>query len=93
MSKYLRARRKLQMEKVLIPSLSIIYPPYSENLEKGLFVFFSPFPLLDKRKVGGDSCLPHICEYKMQTSINSRFFHRITELATLMGTNKKWGLP
>ena len=57
MSKYLRARGKPVMEKVLTSSLSIIYPLYSENLEKGLFLFFSPFPLLDKRKSGGDSFL------------------------------------
>ena len=39
MSKYLRARGKPQIERVLTPSL-IIYPPYSETLEKRFFLFF-----------------------------------------------------
>ena len=57
MSKYLRAHGKLWIERVLTPSLSIIYPPYSEYLEKGLFPYFFPFRL-DEIKVDGDSCLP-----------------------------------
>ena len=56
MSKYLRAHGKPQIERVLIPSVSIIYPPYSEYLEKGIFLCFLPFQL-DKIKVSGDSCL------------------------------------
>src|ERR1051325_7755838 len=31
------------------------------------------FPSLDKRKVGGDSCYPHICDTKISKSV-----HRIT---------------
>ena len=79
MSKYLRARGKPRMERVLTPSLSIIYPPYSQNLEKDLFMFFSPFPLLDKRKVGGNSCLPrHLRIKNAKLVLNSWFCHRIT---------------
>src|SRR4051812_46532279 len=39
---------------------------------------------LDKIKVGGDSCLPYIFDYKKSV-------HRITELATLLGmlSNKR----
>ena len=37
MSKPLRASGKPQMERVLIPYLSIIYPPYSENISKRSF--------------------------------------------------------
>ena len=70
-SKYLRAHGKPWIERVIIPSLSIIYPPYSEYLENGFFLYFFPF-LLDEIKVGGDSCLPrHFAntKCKMQTSI------------------------
>ena len=90
MIKPLRARGKPQMERVLTPSLSIIYP-LTQKLEKGIFMFFSPFPLLDKRKVGGDSFLPQHLQTQTQNQYNSRFCHRITELATLVGINKKWG--
>ena len=58
MSKYLRARAKPRMERVLTPSLSIIYPLTQKISKKVFFLFFSPFPLLDKRKDGGDSYLP-----------------------------------
>ena len=68
MSKYLRAHGKPWIERVLTPSLSIIYPPYS-NISKKVFSVLFPFPLLDEIKVGGDSCLPHICEYKTHTSV------------------------
>ena len=91
MSKYLRAHGKLWIERVLTHSLSIIYP-LLRKLSKKVFSVLFPFPLLDEIKVSGDSCLPHICEHKIQTSKNSRFCHRITELETLLGTmNKKWG--
>ena len=39
-------------------------------------MFFSPFPLLDKRKVGGDSCYPQHFAIKWKTK--SQFSHRIT---------------
>ena len=72
MSKYLRARGKPLIERVLIPSLSIIYPPYSEtSRKKDFFLYFFPFRL-DEIKVGGDSCLSrHFAnkKCKMQTSI------------------------
>ena len=58
MSKYQRARGKPQIERVLTPSLSIIYPPYSETFSKKVFSVLFPLPLLDEIKVGGDSCLP-----------------------------------
>ena len=32
-----------------------------------------------------------ICEYQNTNQYNSRFFHRITELATLLGNNNKVG--
>ena len=57
-AKHLRARRELQMERVLTPSLSIIYPLTQKILEKVSFCSFHPFLNLDKRKVGGDSFLP-----------------------------------
>ena len=42
MSKYLRAHGKPRIERVLTPSLSIIYTPYSETfLKKGFFCSFS----------------------------------------------------
>ena len=67
------------MGRVLTPSLSIIYPPYSENSRKGLFLFFSPFPLLDKRKYGGNSCLTrHLRIQNAKPVYNSWFCHRIT---------------
>ena len=58
MSKYLRAHGKPWIERVLTPSLSIIYLPYSETSRKRFFSIIFPFPLLDKIKVSGDSCLP-----------------------------------
>ena len=88
MSKYLRAHGKPWIERVLTPSLSIIYPPYSKTSRKMFFLLFFHFPLLDKIKDGGDSCLPYICKQKTQKPIvtkNSQFCHRITELATLLG--------
>ena len=91
MSKPLRARGKPRMERVITPSLSIIYTPLTQKTSrKGLFLFFSPFPLLDKRKDDGDSFLPHICEQKTQNQHirNSQFFHCATELATLLGNDK-----
>ena len=53
-------------------------------------MFFSPFPLLDKRKVGGDSCYPQ--QLRQNTKHPSQFSHRITELTTLLGTNLKSGV-
>ena len=50
-------------------------------------MYFFPFRL-DEIKVDGDSYLPrHFAntKRKTQTSINSRFYHYITELATLLG--------
>ena len=93
MSKYLRSHGKPWIERVLTPSLSIIYPLYSEYLEKGFFLYFFPF-WLDEIKVSGDSCLPrHFANAKCKPAFqNSRFCHRITELATLLGNNK-WGIP
>ena len=44
MSKYLRAHGKPWIERVLTPSISIIYPPYSEYLEKRFFSVLFPFP-------------------------------------------------
>ena len=67
MSKYLRAHGKPWIERVLTPSLSIIYLPYSEYLEKGFFLYFFPFRLYEI-KVGGDSCLPqHFVNTKCKT--------------------------
>ena len=93
MSKYLRARGKPQIESVLTPSLSIIYPPYLETSRKKVFSILFPFPLLEEIKVGGDSCLPQHLQTKNANQYNIRFCHRITELATLLGTKIKWGLP
>ena len=42
---------------MLIPSLSIIYPPYSKSRKMNFSMLLFPFQL-DKIKVGGDSCLP-----------------------------------
>ena len=95
MSKYLKARGKPRMERVLIPSLFITYPPYSENLEKGLFLFFLTFPLLDKRKVGGDSCLPQHLQRQMQNQYKQSVlppYHR-TEDSVGERIPKKEGLP
>ena len=47
------------------------------------FLFFSAFPLLDKRKVGGDSFYPQ--QLRSNAKQPSQFSHRITELATLLG--------
>ena len=33
-------------------------PPVLRNISKKVFSVIFPFPLLDKIKVGGDSCLP-----------------------------------
>ena len=63
-------------------------PPYSENIKKFFFRSFHPFLNLDKRKVGGDSCLPQHLWIQMQNHYNSRFCHRIIELETLLGMIK-----
>ena len=63
-------------------------PPVLRNISKEVFSVLFPFPLLDKMKVDGDSCLSrHFAnkKRKTQTKINSRFCHRITELETLLG--------
>ena len=70
------------MERVLTPSLAITYPLYSKNNIERLFRFFSPIPLLDKRKVGGDSCLPQHLWIQNTNQYNSRFYHRITWFAS-----------
>ena len=44
MSTYLRARGKPRIERVLIPSLSIIYPPYSKSRKRNFSVLFA-FPV------------------------------------------------
>ena len=63
------------MKRVLAPSLFIIYPPNSRNNLKGISCSFSPF-LLDKRKVGGDSCYPQ--QLRSNSKHPSQFYHRIT---------------
>ena len=94
MSKPLRACGKPRMERVLTPSLSIIYPLTQKSLEKVFFCSFHPFLKFNKRKVGGDSCLPrHLRTKNAKPILNNRFCHRITELATLLGRVTKWGLP
>ena len=68
-------------------------PPVLRNISKKVFSVLFPFPLLDEIKVGGDSCLPrHFVNTKRKTSINSRFFHRIIELETLLGKYYKSGV-
>ena len=70
MRKYLRAHGKPWIERVLTPSLSIIYPPYSKSRKRIFFLYFFPFRL-DEIKVGGDSCLPrHFANTKCKTQTN-----------------------
>ena len=57
LSKYLRAHGKPWIERVLTPSLSIIYLPNPRNISKRNCSVLLSFPLLDKIKDGGDSCL------------------------------------
>ena len=64
---------------MLIPSLSINLPPVLRNISKKEFSCAFFLSLLDKIKVGGDSCLSRNFankKHKMQTSIpkNSQFF-------------------
>ena len=56
------------MKRVLTPSLFITYP---QKILKRSFLFFSPFPLLDKIKVGGDSCYPQNCDKKQNIQVCS----------------------
>ena len=57
-------------------------------------MFLSPFPLSDKIKDGGDSCLPrHLGTKNENQYINSWFCHCTTELATLLGIINKAELP
>ena len=92
-AKHLRARRKIQMERGRTPSLSIIYPITQKILEKVFFCSFHHFFCWIKEKSVATLAYRNIYEYKIQTSINSRFCHRITELVTLLGIiNKKVGL-
>ena len=66
-------------------------PPYSEISQKKEFFCAFFLSLLDKIKVGGDSCLlRHFAKTNakrkptFQKTVSSS--HRITELATLLGT-------
>ena len=87
MSKYLRALGKPQMERVLTPSLSIIYPLTQKISKKVFFCSFHPFLCWIKEKSVVTLAYHDICEQKTQTSINSPFCNYITGLATLLGKN------
>ena len=70
-------------------------PPVLRNISKKEFFCAFFLSLLDKIKVGGDSCLArHFANNKrkpaFQKTVSSS--HRITELATLLG-NFKWDVP
>ena len=58
-----------------------------KKILKRYFLFFSPFPLLDKRKSVATLAIRNNYD-KMQNK--SQFSHRITELATLLGITQKW---
>ena len=45
-------------------------PPNSKSLKRS-FIFFSPFPLLDKRKLSGDSCYPQNLWLNTKPKVNS----------------------
>ena len=66
MSKYLRAHGKPWIERVLTPSLSIIYPLTQKTLEKVFFYSFHPFLCWIKEKSAASLAYRDICEYKMQ---------------------------
>ena len=57
-------------------------PPEPKIFKIRSFLCFSNLSLLDKRKFGGDSCYP---QQWFQIK-NLKSVHRITELATLLGT-------
>ena len=92
MSKYLRARGKPLMERVLTPSLSIIYPLTQKISKKVFSVLFTLSLNWIKEKSVVALAYREICEQKMQTSINSRFCHRIKKLRPLLGINYKSGV-
>ena len=65
--------------------------PELKKTSRRYFLFFSPFPSLDKRKVGGDSC--YLQQLRSNVKHPSQFSHRVIELATLLGNYLKVGLP
>ena len=96
MSKYLRARGKPRIKRVLIPSLSIIYPPYSKSRKRNFSVLFS-FPVGQNKSQWRLFLTATFCEYKMQNANqhfqNSRFCHRITSTFPFHNRvyfSKKW---
>ena len=91
MSKYLRAHGKPWIERVLTPSLSIIYPR-TQNLEKGFFLYFFPFRL-DEIKVGGDSCLPRHFANKNANQHQTVSSATVSQNWRLCWGIYKWGIP
>ena len=76
------------MERVLTPSLSIIYP-LTQKISKKVFLHsFYPFLYWIKEKSVASLAYRNIYKQKTKTIINNRFCHCITELATLLGKIK-----
>ena len=82
MIKPLRARGKPQMERVLTPSLSIIYPLTQKISKKVFFCSFHPFLCWIKEKSVATLSIRTIA---IKRKHPSQFSHRVTELATLLG--------
>src|SRR3954466_2156808 len=70
----------------LTPSLCINYPPNLSFYLKGFSCSFSLSDNLDKIKVGGDSCYPHIL-IKSQFTVLQREFKPLQDQTNFLITN------
>ena len=87
MSKYLGARGKGANT---FPFHNL--PPLLKKFSKRSFsILFTLSLIWIKEKSVANFAYHNICKHKRNTSINSRFCHCISELATLLGNYKKWG--